>query len=86
MSCGVSCLCIKIHDSSLVFFDLQYPWDVIKKAWNLGLINTHIPSSCGKLLINYSGTWGSSTHISLVVVISCSLITVEPGTHQHTYP
>lgn len=27
----------------------EYPWDIIKKAWGLGLINTHIPSSCGGL-------------------------------------
>ena len=31
----------------------QYPWDVIKEAWNLGLVNTHIPVSCGNVLISY---------------------------------
>jgi len=25
----------------------EYPWDVIKKAWTLGLVNLHIPQSCG---------------------------------------
>ncbi|KAK6979936.1 medium-chain specific acyl-CoA dehydrogenase mitochondrial [Biomphalaria glabrata] len=28
----------------------EYPWDLIKKAWSLGLMNTHIPTHCGKLL------------------------------------
>jgi acyl-CoA dehydrogenase len=27
---------------------MEYPWDVIKKAWSLGLTNTHIPKHCGK--------------------------------------
>lgn len=25
----------------------EYPWDLIKKAWNLGLLNKHIPQHCG---------------------------------------
>ncbi|RUS73272.1 hypothetical protein EGW08_018967 [Elysia chlorotica] len=25
----------------------EYPWDLVKKAWNLGLINSHIPEHCG---------------------------------------
>lgn len=27
----------------------QYPWDIIKKAWELGLLNGSIPASCGGL-------------------------------------
>ncbi|KAF0874242.1 ACADM protein, partial [Crocuta crocuta] len=27
----------------------EYPMPLIKRAWELGLINTHIPESCGKL-------------------------------------
>jgi acyl-CoA dehydrogenase len=26
---------------------MEYPWDIIKKAWALGLLNTHIPKDCG---------------------------------------
>lgn len=25
----------------------EYPWDIIKKAWSLGLVNSHIPSEIG---------------------------------------
>jgi len=27
----------------------EYPWPLIKKAWELGLMNTHIPEHCGGL-------------------------------------
>ncbi|CAL1540798.1 unnamed protein product [Lymnaea stagnalis] len=27
----------------------EYPWDLIKKAWSLGLMNSHIPTHCGGL-------------------------------------
>ncbi|XP_005097652.1 medium-chain specific acyl-CoA dehydrogenase, mitochondrial [Aplysia californica] len=27
----------------------EYPWEVIKKAWALGLMNSHIPEDCGGL-------------------------------------
>ena len=30
-------------------FVFQYPWEIIKKAHSLGLLNGHIPESCGKL-------------------------------------
>lgn len=26
----------------------EYPWDIVKKAWSLGLMNGHIPTHCGK--------------------------------------
>lgn len=26
----------------------EYPWPVIKKAWELGLVNGHVPQHCGK--------------------------------------
>lgn len=29
----------------------EYPWDLVKKAWSLGLMNGHVPQHCGK--INY---------------------------------
>ncbi|XP_050588903.1 probable medium-chain specific acyl-CoA dehydrogenase, mitochondrial [Bombus affinis] len=25
----------------------KYPWDILKKAWSLGLLNKHIPEHCG---------------------------------------
>lgn len=25
----------------------EYPWDIIKKAWSLGLMNNHIPADVG---------------------------------------
>jgi hypothetical protein len=28
---------------------MKYPWDIIKKAWELGLSNCHIPQFCGEL-------------------------------------
>lgn len=27
----------------------KYPWDIIKKAWSVGLLNKHIPQDCGML-------------------------------------
>lgn len=27
----------------------EYPWPVVKKAWELGLLNTHIPAEIGGL-------------------------------------
>lgn len=27
----------------------EYPWDLVKKAWSLGLMNGHIPQHCGGL-------------------------------------
>ncbi|PNF20565.1 putative medium-chain specific acyl-CoA dehydrogenase, mitochondrial [Cryptotermes secundus] len=26
---------------------MEYPWDIVKKAWAVGLTNTHIPKHCG---------------------------------------
>jgi acyl-CoA dehydrogenase len=25
----------------------EYPWDIVKKAWELGLLNSHIPAELG---------------------------------------
>lgn len=30
----------------------EYPWDLVKKAWELGLINNHIPADIGGTEIN----------------------------------
>lgn len=30
----------------------KYPWDVIKKAWSLGLLNKHIPQYCGGMEVS----------------------------------
>lgn len=30
----------------------EYPWDIIKKAWSLGLMNNHIPQEFGGLGLN----------------------------------
>lgn len=30
----------------------KYPWDIIKKAWSLGLIHKHIPKYCGGMEFN----------------------------------
>lgn len=29
----------------------EYPWDILKKAWSVGLLNTHIPESCGMFIV-----------------------------------
>ena len=31
-----------------LLFWFQYPWEVIKKAWELGLVNSHIAADYGK--------------------------------------
>lgn len=28
----------------------EYPIEILKKAWSVGLMNTHIPEHCGKIL------------------------------------
>ncbi|XP_063236912.1 medium-chain specific acyl-CoA dehydrogenase, mitochondrial [Bacillus rossius redtenbacheri] len=28
---------------------MEYPWDLVKKAWSLGLMNNHVPEHCGGL-------------------------------------
>ncbi|XP_069701108.1 medium-chain specific acyl-CoA dehydrogenase, mitochondrial-like isoform X2 [Periplaneta americana] len=28
---------------------MEYPWDIVKKAWEIGLLNPHIPQHCGGL-------------------------------------
>jgi len=35
---------------------MEYPWDVIKKAWALGLLNTHIPKDFGMQVRCCSGS------------------------------
>ncbi|XP_029055655.1 probable medium-chain specific acyl-CoA dehydrogenase, mitochondrial [Osmia bicornis bicornis] len=30
----------------------KYPWDIIKKAWGLGLLNKHIPQHCGGMEVS----------------------------------
>jgi hypothetical protein len=35
---------------------MEYPWDIIKKAWALGLINSHIPKDCGMQIKCCSGS------------------------------
>lgn len=30
----------------------EFPWDIIKKAWALGLMNNHVPEHCGGLNIS----------------------------------
>ena len=32
------------HDKTM-----EYPHEIFKKAWELGLVNTHVPESCGGL-------------------------------------
>jgi acyl-CoA dehydrogenase len=27
---------------------MAFPWDIVKKAWALGLTNTNIPKDCGE--------------------------------------
>ncbi|CAG2061442.1 unnamed protein product [Timema podura] len=31
---------------------MEYPWDIVKKAWSLGLMNGHIPEHCGETALN----------------------------------
>lgn len=28
----------------------EYPWPIVKKAWEVGLMNGHIPEHCGNVL------------------------------------
>jgi acyl-CoA dehydrogenase len=35
---------------------MKYPWDIIKKAWELGLSNCHIPRHCGEYKIGHVNT------------------------------
>ena len=49
----VHCTCSMSSSSFFPFlltkvFVFQYPWEIIKKAHSLGLLNGHIPESCGK--------------------------------------
>lgn len=30
----------------------KYPWEIIKKAWSLGLMNGHIPTHCSKYMVS----------------------------------
>lgn len=30
----------------------KFPWDIIKKAWSIGILNPHIPQDCG-MFINF---------------------------------
>ncbi|KAG5315283.1 ACADM protein, partial [Pseudoatta argentina] len=30
----------------------KYPWDIVKKAWSIGLLNKHIPQHCGGMEAN----------------------------------
>ncbi|KAK7095108.1 medium-chain specific acyl-CoA dehydrogenase, mitochondrial-like [Littorina saxatilis] len=34
----------------------EYPWDIIKKAWSLGLMNSHIPEHCGGMQLGILDT------------------------------
>jgi hypothetical protein len=35
---------------------MEYPWDIIKKAWALGLVNMNIPKDCGMQIKCCSGS------------------------------
>lgn len=30
----------------------EYPWPIVKKAWEIGLMNGHIPEHCGNVYIS----------------------------------
>nr|KAG5703069.1 hypothetical protein BaRGS_016230 [Batillaria attramentaria] len=34
----------------------EYPWDIIKKTWELGLMNSHIPEHCGGMQLGILDT------------------------------
>lgn len=33
---------------------MKYPWDIVKKAWEVGIMNGHIPEHVGKFTRNPS--------------------------------
>jgi alkylation response protein AidB-like acyl-CoA dehydrogenase len=35
---------------------MEYPWEVVKKAWSVGLCNTNIPKHCGTQIRCCSGS------------------------------
>lgn len=35
----------------------KYPWDVVKKAWNIGLLNKSVPQHCGMFIVIYFQTY-----------------------------
>ena len=37
------------HTQTRAHTHTQYPWDIIKQAWELGLLNGAVPTSCGGL-------------------------------------
>nr|XP_040145125.1 medium-chain specific acyl-CoA dehydrogenase, mitochondrial [Ictidomys tridecemlineatus] len=47
----------------------EYPFPLIKRAWELGLINTHIPESCGKLSSHFY-VYFLATAIQMPVIIA----------------
>ena len=45
-----SCNCIFFYITVCVSdYISQYPWEIIRSAWEMGLINSHIPQHCGEL-------------------------------------
>jgi acyl-CoA dehydrogenase len=29
---------------------MEFPWDILKKIWHLGILNPFVPESCGGLI------------------------------------
>ena len=45
--CQSSQQLLRIGPHTLTLFIPQYPFPIIKRAWELGLMNSHIPEDCG---------------------------------------
>ena len=50
---SLSLLLLGLYNGNAVLLDIEYPVPLIKRAWELGLMNTHIPESCGKLSLHF---------------------------------
>lgn len=52
----------------------KYPWDIIKKAWSIGLLNKHIPQHCGEF----------NLYIVLIFYYNVFILSYIQATHSIT--
>jgi acyl-CoA dehydrogenase len=46
---------------------MEFPWDIVKKIWNLGILNPFVPESCGGLIDG----WISRLLMSVQIINEC---------------